>query len=144
MQFDHVGAFTYCNEPGTRAARLPDDVPAEVKQERYARLMETQRAISLAKNRALVGRTLDVLIEGEGDVEDEDGTTVPISAGRAKRHAPEVDGLVFVSGVHPIGSIIPVRVTEADEYDLWGEGPELMAVTPRTASRPQAKRRRHQ
>jgi ribosomal protein S12 methylthiotransferase len=144
MQFDHVGAFTYCNEPGTRAALLPDDVPAEVKQERYARLMETQRAISLAKNRALVGRTLDVLIEGEGEVEDEDGTTVPISAGRAKRHAPEVDGLVFVSGVHPIGSIIPVRVTEADEYDLWGEGPELVAVTPRAASRPQAKRRRHQ
>jgi ribosomal protein S12 methylthiotransferase len=144
MQFDHVGAFTYCNEPGTRAALLPDDVPAGVKQERYARLMETQRAISLAKNRALVGRTLDVLIEGEGEVEDEDGTTVPISAGRAKRHAPEVDGLVFVSGVHPIGRIIPVRITEADEYDLWGEGPELLAAAPRAASRPQAKRRRHQ
>ena len=134
MQFDHVGAFTYCNEPGTRAALLPDDVPAEVKQERYARLMETQRAISLAKNRALVGQTLDVLIEGEGEVEDEDGTTVPISAGRAKRHAPEVDGLVFVAGVHPIGSIIPVRITEADEYDLWGEAPEFVAVTPRAAS----------
>ncbi|MDQ2786079.1 MAG: 30S ribosomal protein S12 methylthiotransferase RimO, partial [Chloroflexota bacterium] len=79
-----------------------------------------------------------------GDVEDEDGMTIPISAGRAKRHAPEVDGLVFVTGVHPIGSIVPIRITEADEYDLWGEGPELIAAMPRTASRPQAKRRRHQ
>jgi len=145
MQFDHVGAFMYCNEPGTRAALLTDDVPAEVKQERYARLMETQRAISFARNHTLIGRTLDVLIEGEGDVEDEDGMTVPISAGRAKRHAPEVDGLVFVAGVHPIGSIVPVRITEADEYDLWGDAPELVAASaPRTASRPQAKRRRHQ
>jgi ribosomal protein S12 methylthiotransferase len=144
MQFDHVGAFTYCDEPGTRASLLPDDVPAAVKQERYARLMEVQREVSLAKNRALVGRTLDVLIEGEGEVEDEVGMTLPISAGRAKRHAPEVDGLVFVAGVHPIGSIIPVRITEADEYDLWGDAPELVASTPRAASRPQAKRRRHQ
>lgn len=144
MQFDHVGAFTYCDEPGTRAALLPDDVPPDVKQERYARLMETQRAISLAKNHALVGQTLDVLVEGEGEVEDEAGMTVPISAGRAKRHAPEVDGLVFVAGVHPVGSIVPVRITEADEYDLWGEAPELVAAAPRAAHRPQAKRRRHQ
>ena len=144
MQFDHVGAFTYCNEPGTRAALLPDDVPAAVKQERYARLMEAQRAISLAKNRALVGRTLDVLIEGEGEVEDEAGATVPIGAGRAKRHAPEVDGLVFVTGVQPIGSIVPVRITEADEYDLWGEAPDLVTAPLSASRRPQAKRRRHQ
>jgi ribosomal protein S12 methylthiotransferase len=145
MRFDHVGAFTYCNEPGTRAALLPDDVPTEVKQERYARLMEVQREISLAKNRSLVGQTLDVLIEGEGEIEDEDGTIQPISAGRAKRHAPEVDGLVFVAGTHPVGSIIPVRITEADEYDLWGEAPELLAVAaPATHRRPQARRRRHQ
>jgi ribosomal protein S12 methylthiotransferase len=106
--------------------------------------MEAQRAISLANNRALVGRTLDVLIEGEGEIEDEEGATVPISAGRAKRHAPEVDGLVFVAGIHPVGSIVPVRITEADEYDLWGEAPELLAAIPRTTSRPQARRRRHQ
>lgn len=146
MRFDHVGAFTYCAEPGTRAALLPDDVPAEVKQERYARLMEAQRAISLAKNRALVGQTLDVLIEGEGEIEDEGGATTPISAGRAKRHAPEVDGLVFVAGAHPVGSILPVRITEADEYDLWGEAPaRAAAFAPAPpARRPQAKRRRHQ
>ncbi len=145
MRFDHVGAFTYCDEPGTRASLLADDVPAEVKQDRYARLMEVQRGISLEKNRALVGRTLDVLIEGQGEVEDERGTTSPISAGRAKRHAPEVDGLVFVAGTHPVGEIVPVRITEADEYDVWGEGPEtaLVAAAP-SARRPNAKRRRHQ
>lgn len=145
IRFDHVGAFTYCDEPGTRAALLPDDVPAEVKQERYARLMEAQRAISLEKNRALVGQTLDVLIEGEGEIEDAAGATTPISAGRAKRHAPEVDGLVFVAGAQPVGSIVPVRITEADEYDLWGEAPETVAAAPAAvARRPHAKRRRHQ
>ena len=99
-----------------------------MKADRYARLMAVQREISLAKNRALVGQTLDVLIEGHGEVEDEAGGIAPISAGRAKRHAPEVDGLVFVGGTHPVGAIVPVRIAEADEYDLWGEAPELLAV----------------
>jgi len=144
MQFDHVGAFAYCNEPGTRAALLNDDVPADVKADRYARLMAVQREISLAKNRALVGETLDVLIEGHGEVEDEAGGITPISAGRAKRHAPEVDGLVFVGGTHPVGAIVPVRIAEADEYDLWGEAPELLAVAATHTRRPGAKRRRHQ
>jgi len=144
IRFDHVGAFTYCDEPGTRASLLTDDVPTEVKQERYARLMAVQREISLEKNRALVGQTLDVLIEGHGEIEDEAGGTAPISAGRAKRHAPEVDGLVFVAGTHPLGSIVPVRIAEGDEYDLWGNAPELVATTADRTRRPNAKRRRHQ
>lgn len=111
MEFDRVGVFTYSHEEGTAAAALPDDIPPEVKEERRARLMELQQAISLAKNRALVGRTLDVLIEGRGD---------GISVGRSYRDAPEIDGLVLVEEELPVGELVPVRITGALEYDLYG------------------------
>jgi len=112
MEFDRVGVFTYSHEAGTPAARLADDVPAEVKEERRARLMGVQQPISLAKNRALVGQMLDVLIEGQGD---------GVSVGRSYRDAPEIDGLVLVQAELPVGEIVPVRITAALEYDLVGE-----------------------
>jgi ribosomal protein S12 methylthiotransferase len=112
MKFDRVGVFAYSHEQGTPAARLEDDVPPEVKEERRQRLMALQQPMSLAKNRALVGRTLDVLIEGQGD---------GLSVGRSYRDAPEVDGLVLVQAELPVGEIVPVRVTAALEYDLVGE-----------------------
>lgn len=111
MKFDRVGVFTYSHEPGTPAAALPDDVPPEVKEERRGRLMQLQQGISLAKNRALVGRTLDVLIEGQGD---------GISVGRSYRDAPEIDGLVLVEEELPVGELVPIRITGALEYDLYG------------------------
>ncbi len=112
MKFDRVGVFTYSHEKGTLAAALEDDVPPEVKQDRRERLMAVQQPISLAKNQALVGRTLDVLIEGQGD---------GLSVGRSYRDAPEIDGLVLVQGEDlPVGEIVPVRVTAALEYDLVG------------------------
>jgi ribosomal protein S12 methylthiotransferase len=112
MEFDHVGAFSYSHEEGTSAARLADDVPPAVKEERRGRLMEVQQPISLAKNRALMGRALDVLIEGQGD---------GLSVGRSYRDAPEVDGLVLVQAELPVGEIVAVHVTAALEYDLVGE-----------------------
>jgi len=112
MAFDRVGVFTYSREEGTSAARLEDDVPPQVKEERRERLMTAQQPISLAKNQALVGQTLDVLIEGQGD---------GLSVGRSYRDAPEIDGLVLVQAELPIGEIIPVRITSALEYDLVGE-----------------------
>ncbi len=112
MAFDRVGVFTYSHEEGTPAARLEDDVPPETKEKRRERLMEIQQPISLAKNRALVGRTLDVLIEGQGD---------GLSVGRSYRDAPEIDGLVLVQAELPVGEITPVRITAALEYDLVGE-----------------------
>ena len=112
MEFDRVGAFAYSHEEGTPAATLKDDVPPEVKEERRERLMEVQQHISLAKNRALVGRTLDVLVEGQGD---------GMSVGRSYRDAPEIDGLVLVQAELPVGKIIPVRFTAALEYDLVAE-----------------------
>jgi len=112
MAFDRVGVFTYSHEEGTPAARLEDDVPPEVKEDRRERLMAVQQPISLARNQALVGQTLDTLIEGQGD---------GLSVGRSYRDAPEIDGLVLVQAELPIGQIVPVRVTAALEYDLVGE-----------------------
>ena len=66
LEFDKVGAFTFSPEPGTPAAELPDQVDDEVKQARYARLMEQQQPISLRKNQAQVGRMLEILVEDDG------------------------------------------------------------------------------
>lgn len=112
MAFDRVGVFTYCREAGTPAYDLPDQVPEPVKEERRARVMELQQHISLEKHRGLVGRTLDVLIEGAGD---------GISLGRSYRDAPEVDGWVILQEELPTGEMVPVRITGAMEYDLLGE-----------------------
>ena len=118
-EFDHLGVFTYSPEEGTRAAALGDHVPHEVAEERRGLIMELQQGISLRKNRVLVGQEIELLVEGAGEIEDELGRTDPITVGRARRHAPEVDGLVFVPGEYPIGSMMTVRVTEAAPYDLW-------------------------
>jgi ribosomal protein S12 methylthiotransferase len=111
IRFDRVGTFKFSFEPGTASESMGDPVPAEVKEERYQRLMERQQAISLQINQSYVGRTLDVLIEGYGD---------GISVGRSYRDAPEIDGMVLVEAEVPIGEIIPVRITGALAYDLSG------------------------
>lgn len=110
--FDRVGVFSYFHEAGTPAAKLEDDVPPKVKEERRERLMVVQQPISLAKNQALVGQRLDVLIEGQGD---------GLSVGRSYRDAPEIDGLVLLQADVPVEKIVPVHITSALEYDLVGE-----------------------
>jgi ribosomal protein S12 methylthiotransferase len=111
IRFDRVGAFQFSFEPGTTSEALGDPVPAEVKQERWERLMALQQGISLEKNQALVGKTVEVLIEGHGD---------GLSMGRTYRDAPEIDGLTILEGEYPIGEMIPVRITDAMVYDLSG------------------------
>jgi ribosomal protein S12 methylthiotransferase len=120
LQFDRVGAFQYSYEIGTPSATLPNQVPDEIKQARYEQLMELQQGISLAKNQAFVGQTLDILVEGHGISEDEDGneTGETLTLGRSYRDAPEIDGYVVVEGELPVGEIVPVRVTGATLYDL--------------------------
>ncbi|MEL6149155.1 MAG: 30S ribosomal protein S12 methylthiotransferase RimO [Chloroflexota bacterium] len=120
LQFDRVGAFKYSFEPGTPSATLAGMVDDDVKEDRYNRLMELQQGISLAKNQAIVGRTLHVLVEGHGMGEDEDGNETGdiLSLGRSYRDAPEIDGYVIVEGELPPGEIVPVRVTGATAYDL--------------------------
>jgi ribosomal protein S12 methylthiotransferase len=120
IEFDKVGCFKFSAEPGTPAADLPDPVDEATQEERYARLMETQQPISLRKNQAQVGKMLDVLIEGEGEIE---GSGEPLLLGRSYRDAPEIDGLVLIpgfSGAAP-GEMIEVHINSAMEYDLVGE-----------------------
>ena len=120
LQFDRVGAFKYSYEIGTPSATLANHVDDEVKQDRYNRLMELQQGISLKKNQAFIGQTLDILVEGHGAAEDENGQEIDgvISVGRSYRDAPEIDGYVIVEGELPPGEIVPVRVTGATTYDL--------------------------
>ena len=131
QEFDHVGVFTYSPEPGTKAVTLDLlPVPAHVAEERRNAVMETQQAISLLKNQALVGTTMQVLIEAIGEAEDETGNSEPIAVGRARRHAPEVDGLVFVPGALPVGALIDLEIAEAGPYDLWAHLPGARAARP--------------
>ncbi len=120
MEFDKVGAFPFSPEPGTPAAALPDPVPEEEKEERYGRLMEVQQPISLRKNQEQVGKVLDILVEGQGEIAD---SGAPLLMGRSYRDAPEVDGLVLVPGIAdaPAGTILEVHINGALEYDLVGE-----------------------
>lgn len=111
LRFDRVGAFTFSFEPGTESAHYGDPIAEEVKQERRERLMALQQHISLEKNQALIGKTLKVLIEGNGD---------GLSLGRSYRDAPEIDGMVIVDGDVPVGEIVPVRISGAMAYDLSG------------------------
>ncbi len=111
LKFDHVGAFAYFQEKGTRADPLGDPVPEDEKQNRLDRLMQLQADISLQKNQSYIGKTMDVLVEGFNE---------GISVGRSYRDAPEIDGLVFVEGDLPIGTLNPVRITDALVHDLVG------------------------
>ena len=126
IEFDKVGAFPFSPEPGTPAAELPDPVAEEEKEERYGRLMEAQQPISLRKNQEQVGKVLDILVEGQGEIAE---SGAPLVMGRSYRDAPEVDGLVLVPGIAdaPAGKILQVHINGALEYDLVGE--PLMAET---------------
>jgi len=114
MEFDRVGVFTYSPEPGTESARLRDSVAPKMKEERREVLMAVQQKISLRKNQAWVGKSMRVLIEGEGD---------GVSIGRSYRDAPEVDGLVIIDGRLPVGQMVDVNITGAMPYDLSATAP---------------------
>ncbi|MDH4198137.1 MAG: 30S ribosomal protein S12 methylthiotransferase RimO [Candidatus Aminicenantes bacterium] len=117
--FDHLGVFPYSLEPGTPAFGLGDPVPEEEKQRRRNEIMEMQVAISLARNKARVGRTLDVLFECDL------GGRPRTLAGRTRYQAPEVDGVVLVkvkgAGPGALHSIREVTITSANVYDLHGK-----------------------
>jgi len=116
VEFDHAGCFTYSRQQWTGAYEMEGQVPDEVKAERRARFMEQQQVISARRAARFIGRTLELLVEGEG--EDEDG--LPVVAGRTYREAPEVDGLVFARGRARPGERVRVAIEDASEYDLFG------------------------
>lgn len=113
-QLDRVGCFQYSPVEGASANALEGAVPDEVKQERWDRFMAHQQAISTARLARRVDTEIDVLI----DEVDEDG-----AIGRSSADAPEIDGCVYVSSERELqpGDMVRVRVTESDEYDLWGD-----------------------
>lgn len=114
-KFERCGVFTYSLEPGTPAVKLDGHLPEEIKQERRARLMETQQPIALAWSAAQVGKTLEVIVDGP------DPEVPNHVQARSHADAPDIDCLVRVKGksLQP-GDIVRVKITAADEYDLVG------------------------
>jgi ribosomal protein S12 methylthiotransferase len=112
-KLEHAGAFTYSIEPGTTSAMLPNRVDPEVAQARQQKLMEIQRQISRARHEAMVGRELDVLVEGVSSESEY------LLEGRWYGQAPGIDGVVYLAdGQVPSGSLVRARVTQASDYDL--------------------------
>ena len=119
-QLDRVGAFRFEPVEGAQANALPDPVPEEVKEERYARIMEVTARISAEKLQAKVGRTLPVIIDEVG-LPDEDGDVG--ATGRSQADAPEIDGAVYLRNVPQDlapGAIVSAKIEDADEHDLFG------------------------
>lgn len=124
-RFERLGAFPYSEEEGTYGAQhYADDIPAEVKQERYDRLMEVQSGISLAYNRSRIGTRERVLVDSFAD---------EILTARSRTESPEVDGEILIrpDGGDPqrcVGQFMDVTITGADEYDLIAD-PECHSET---------------
>ena len=116
MEFDRLGVIAYSREEDTPAAQMPDQVPEEVKEERRDEIMELQQDIAFEKSERMVGRVLDVMIEGQVSGEY-------AYVGRTYMDAPNVDGYIFVQTVETLmtGDFVRLKVTGAAEYDLRGE-----------------------
>ena len=116
MEFERLGVFAYSQEEDTPAASMEDQVPEEIKQRRRDQVMELQQEIAFEKSESMVGRTLDVMIEGK--ITDENAYV-----GRTYMDAPGVDGYIFVQSSEEFlsGDFVRVKVTGAVEYDLIGE-----------------------
>ncbi len=113
-KLDRVGCFQYSPVEGAAANEIAEQVPDEVKQARYERFMLTQQRISAEKMQAKVGQVMQVLVD---EVDDEGAVA------RSMADAPEIDGLVFIPDAYHLepGEFVKVRITDADEYDLWAE-----------------------
>ncbi|MDP6340133.1 MAG: 30S ribosomal protein S12 methylthiotransferase RimO [Candidatus Marinimicrobia bacterium] len=111
IQFDRLGVFTYSEEEGTLAEALDDNVPAEVKNERKAQIMDLQAGISAEKNDAMVGQTFKVLVDKIGET---------VSVGRTEFDSPEIDNIVHVKGVVDKGEFVNVQIESANEFELIG------------------------
>jgi ribosomal protein S12 methylthiotransferase len=114
-ELDRVGCFKYEDVEGARSNALASHVDEEVKDERWERLMETQRRISAKKTAAKIGQTFEVIID---DADVDDGAW-----GRTYADAPEIDGRVNIPGSHDLrpGDNVSVKINSADDYDLFGE-----------------------
>ena len=114
-QLDRVGCFKFSPVEGATATEMADQVPEDVKEERFHRFMQLQQEISAERLKQKIGQTLDVIVD---EIDDEG------IIGRTKADAPEVDGLVYIENLSgapvKVGEFIKVTITHSDEYDLWG------------------------
>lgn len=117
QRFERVGVFTYSQEEDTVASNLADQIPDDIKQERYHNLMSLQCQISEELNQQLEGTVLDILIEQTGSEED------PIVCGRSYREAPGVDGQIFVEKAldSKVGDVIKATIVQGFTYDVVAE-----------------------
>ncbi len=115
VRFDRMGAFEYSREKGTYSYSLKNQIPAKIKKQRRKRLMELQQQISLENNQSYIDKEIKCIVEGYTD----DGVIIL----RSEHDAPEIDGVVYASSETPVvpGDIEVVKITDADEYDLFGE-----------------------
>ena len=133
MRFEKVGVFQFSREEGTESFQLDGQLPQRVKAQRQKKLLGIQRKISREHQQRLVGRTLDVLVEGVSDETD------LLLEGRWMGQAPEIDGKVYVNrGQGRPGEIVPVEIEQAGDYDLVGgiagaEGPPRPVTAPKAA-----------
>ena len=114
-QLDRVGCFKFSPVEGAPATEMADQVPEDVKEERFHCFMQLQQEISAERLKQKIGQTLDVIVD---EIDDEG------IIGRTKADAPEVDGLVYIENLSgspvKVGEFIKVTITHSDEYDLWG------------------------
>ncbi len=115
VKFDRMGAFEYSREKGTYSDKLKGHLSEKVKRERRDKLMKLQQQISLENNEKYIGSAIKCIVEGYTD----DGVVIL----RSEHDAPEIDGVVYATSKEPVvpGDIEEVKITRADEYDLFGE-----------------------
>lgn len=115
QKFDRVGCFKYSPEENTPGGKMPDQIDDETKEMRYHAVMEVQQNISREKHRAMIGKTLRVLVEGFSEETD------LLLQGRFMGQAPDIDGVVLINdGQARVGQFVDVEVTDSMEYDLIG------------------------
>ncbi|MFN2398863.1 MAG: 30S ribosomal protein S12 methylthiotransferase RimO [Gemmatimonadaceae bacterium] len=131
-RFERVGAFTYSAQEGTRAAKLPDDVPDELKHERLERLTDLQRSITAEQYERHIGRTVEAIVDHEAEkFADGNGT----AQARTVWQADDVDGLTYLSGHATVGSIVEARIDDVvDDYDFAASVVRVLDSRPEAIS----------
>ncbi len=117
VRFEHLGVFPYSAEEGTSAARLPDQIDEQVKQDRADIIMKAQMQINAEDNEKKIGRVIRVLVEDFDPVSE-------AHFGRSETDAPEIDGKVYFKADRRVapGSMIDVKIRDVVDYDLYGRG----------------------
>ncbi len=115
QEFDRVGCFQYSPEENTPGGKMDEQVEDEIKERRHNKLMAMQQKISKKKHKALIGKTVEVLVEGYSEESD------LLLQGRTSQQAPDIDGIVYINeGEAKLGDMVKVRITESHDYDLVG------------------------